>query len=591
MSKPSYKIIKLLGEGSYGRAFLCTDKTDNSQCVIKQITIQNMNKKDIEDTLNEAKILEKFDHPNIIKFKEVFIANKPKKTLNIVTEYADGGDLSLEIKNQRKEYFKESQILDYFTQICLAIKHIHAKHIMHRDLKSQNIFLTKTKLVKLGDFGISKNLNCTWEKAKTMIGTPYYLSPEIVNNKQYTIKSDIWSLGVLLYEMMALKMPFDANSLPMLTLKIIKGNYAPPPQIYTSDLRNLVSQLLSVDPNKRPTADEILKMPIIKNGIKNFLNEIDYNKEFSKSIVKLYQKEKKPQIKKNFKEEKETDKNDSNISRAQTNDSVKKNEQIKNFFKNKKNSSIVKSSQSEKNVNQDLKNIINEKREEMDKAKKKFNDSGVMWPEKQEELHKKNEEKKKLYNPNQLFNEYKDKTQNEDLDLLLSNFDINKMNEDQYNQNRMLNNLNNVYHDKGEDSDNNGDNLNIDTSSNSMINEDNENRLNLDGVENLKKDTSNNKTNENEDNSKLYESEFQELEIIRKDLEKDLGEDLLVKVYRYVDDNTDKEVVKVDYDILRDKIKKELPQKYKFTEQDVKKAIDKIPEVFTIVCKDRIAYI
>ena len=591
MSKPSYKIIKLLGEGSYGKAFLCTDKTDNSQCVIKQINIQNMNEKDKQDTLNEAKILEKLDHPNIIKFKEVFIANKPLKTLNIVTEYADGGDLSLAIKNQRKEYFKESQILDYFTQICLAIKHIHGKHIIHRDLKSQNIFLTKTGLVKLGDFGIAKNLNCTWQKAKTMIGTPYYLSPEIVNNKPYSFKSDIWSLGVLLYEMMALKMPFDANSLPMLTLKIIKGNYAPPPQRYTADLRNLISQLLNVDPDKRPSVDQILKLPIIKNRIKNYLNEIDYNKEFSKSIVKLY-KEKKPQIKKDFKEEKELQKNDNNINRAQTNnDSVKKNEQIQNFFKNKKNSSIVKSSKSEKNVNQDLKNLINEKREEIDKAKKKFNESGVMWPEKQEELQKKNEEKKKLYNPNQLFNENNDKTQNDDLNLLLSNFDINKMNEDQYNQNRMLNNLNNVYHDKGEDSDNNGDNLNIDTSSNSMINEDNENRLNLDGVENLKKDTSNNKTNENEDNSKLYESEFQELEIIRKDLEKDLGEDLLVKVYRYVDDNTDKEVVKVDYDILRDKIKKELPQKYKFTEQDVKKAIDKIPEVFTIVCKDRIAYI
>ena len=591
MSKPSYKIIKLLGEGSYGKAFLCTDKTDNSQCVIKQINIQNMNEKDKQDTLNEAKILEKLDHPNIIKFKEVFIANKPLKTLNIVTEYADGGDLSLAIKNQRKEYFKESQILDYFTQICLAIKHIHGKHIIHRDLKSQNIFLTKTGLVKLGDFGIAKNLNCTWQKAKTMIGTPYYLSPEIVNNKPYSFKSDIWSLGVLLYEMMALKMPFDANSLPMLTLKIIKGNYAPPPQRYTADLRNLISQLLNVDPDKRPSVDQILKLPIIKNRIKNYLNEIDYNKEFSKSIVKLY-KEKKPQIKKDFKEEKELQKNDNNINRAQTNnDSVKKNEQIQNFFKNKKNSSIVKSSKSEKNVNQDLKNLINEKREEIDKAKKKFNESGVMWPEKQEELQKKNEEKKKLYNPNQLFNENNDKTQNDDLNLLLSNFDINKMNEDQYNQNRMLNNLNNVYHDKGEDSDNNGDNLNIDTSSNTMINEDNENRLNLDGVENLKKDTSNNKTNENEDNSKLYESEFQELEIIRKDLEKDLGEDLLVKVYRYVDDNTDKEVVKVDYDILRDKIKKELPQKYKFTEQDVKKAIDKIPEVFTIVCKDRIAYI
>ena len=146
-------------------------------------------------------------------------------------------------------------------------------------------------------------------------------------------------------------------------------------------------------------------MPIIKNRIKNYLNEIDYNKEFSKSIVKLY-KEKKPQIKKDFKEEKELQKNDNNINRAQTNnDSVKKNEQIQNFFKNKKNSSIVKSSKSEKNVNQDLKNLINEKREEIDKAKKKFNESGVMWPEKQEELQKKNEEKKKLYNPNQMIKE------------------------------------------------------------------------------------------------------------------------------------------------------------------------------------------
>ena len=591
MSKPSYKIIKLLGEGSYGKAFLCTDKTDNSQCVIKQINIQNMNEKDKQDTLNEAKILEKLDHPNIIKFKEVFIANKPLKTLNIVTEYADGGDLSLAIKNQRKEYFKESQILDYFTQICLAIKHIHGKHIIHRDLKSQNIFLTKTGLVKLGDFGIAKNLNCTWQKAKTMIGTPYYLSPEIVNNKPYSFKSDIWSLGVLLYEMMALKMPFDANSLPMLTLKIIKGNYAPPPQRYTADLRNLISQLLNVDPDKRPSVDQILKLPIIKNRIKNYLNEIDYNKEFSKSIVKLY-KEKKPQIKKDFKEEKELQKNDNNINRAQTNnDSVKKNEQIQNFFKNKKNSSIVKSSKSEKNVNQDLKNLINEKREEIDKAKKKFNESGVMWPEKQEELQKKNEEKKKLYNPNQLFNESKDKNQNEDLSSLLTNFDINEMNEEQYNQNRMLNNLNNLYHDKGEDSDNNGDNVNIDSQQNTINNEDNENRLNLDGVENLIKDNSNNNNNENDDNSKLYESDFQKIEIIRKDLEKDLDQNLLIKLYKYVDDNTDKEEVKVDYDILRDKIKKEFPQKFQFTEKDVEKAIEKIPEVFTLVVKERITYI
>ena len=104
-------------------------------------------------------------------------------------------------------------------QICFALKHIHDKKIIDRDLKSQNIFLTKKGLVKLGDFGVAKNLQNIWKKASTLIGTPYYLSPEIVMSKPYSFKSDIWSLGVLLYEMTSLKMPFDAVSFPMLTLK------------------------------------------------------------------------------------------------------------------------------------------------------------------------------------------------------------------------------------------------------------------------------------------------------------------------------------------------------------------------------------
>ena len=91
-----------------------------------------------------------------------------------------------------------------------------------------------------------------------MVGTPYYLSPEIVKGNPYSFKSDIWSLGVMLYEMMALKMPFDANNLPMLSLKIMKGQYNPVSSIYTPDLRSLVSSLLSVDCNKRPTVNEIL---------------------------------------------------------------------------------------------------------------------------------------------------------------------------------------------------------------------------------------------------------------------------------------------------------------------------------------------
>ena len=267
MSQTTYKVVKLLGEGSFGKAYLCTSEATGSQCVIKQINVEGMTEKEKQDTLNEASILEKLDHPNIIKFLEVFTSPKPKETLNIVTEYADGGDLSEKIKEQKNKSFPESQILDYFTQICLALKHIHDKKIIHRDLKSGNVFLTQSGLVKLGDFGIAKGFKNTLDKAKTMVGTPYYLSPEIISCKPYDTKSDIWSVGVLLYEMLTFKMPFNAGSLPMLSVKIMRGNYTPVPNTYTKDIREIVSKCLMVDPYKRPSVNEILKLPIIKNRI------------------------------------------------------------------------------------------------------------------------------------------------------------------------------------------------------------------------------------------------------------------------------------------------------------------------------------
>jgi NIMA (never in mitosis gene a)-related kinase len=134
------------------------------------------------------------------------------------------------------------------------------------------------------------------DKAKTMVGTPYYLSPEIIENKPYDAKSDIWSLGVLLYEMMTFKMPFNANSLPNLSLKIMRGNYAPPPSVYTRDLREIVSRCLMVNPSRRPRIQEILSMPIIQNRIRNFLDEVQYNKEFSRTIAKKYKENKKNQV-------------------------------------------------------------------------------------------------------------------------------------------------------------------------------------------------------------------------------------------------------------------------------------------------------
>lgn len=165
---------------------------------------------------------------------------------------------------------------------------MHDKKILHRDLKSQNIFLTKNGLIKLGDFGIAKCLNYTLEKVKTVVGTPYYLSPEIVENRPYSFKSDIWSLGVLLYELICLKMPFDASSLPMLYIKIIRGAYSPIPNNFSKELRSLVNMLLTINSEKRPCINDILKLPYLKNRIRNFLSEMEYNNEFSNIIVKKY---------------------------------------------------------------------------------------------------------------------------------------------------------------------------------------------------------------------------------------------------------------------------------------------------------------
>eukprot|EP00826_Nyctotherus_ovalis_P039715 TRINITY_DN3837_c0_g1_i15.p1 TRINITY_DN3837_c0_g1~~TRINITY_DN3837_c0_g1_i15.p1 ORF type:complete len:212 (+),score=43.19 TRINITY_DN3837_c0_g1_i15:271-906(+) len=184
-----------------------------------------MTEQERNETRKEAKILSVLKHPSIVNFREVFttVSNK----LCIVMDYADGGDLHARVKGNRGRFFSENQILDWLTQMCLGLKHVHDRKIIHRDIKAQNVFLTSTNRCLLGDFGIAKILNSTRGFAKTMVGTPYYLSPEILERKHYNFQSDIWSLGVLLYELCALKPPFDGPSLHFLGKNIIRGIFPP----------------------------------------------------------------------------------------------------------------------------------------------------------------------------------------------------------------------------------------------------------------------------------------------------------------------------------------------------------------------------
>ena len=189
-----------------------------------------------------------------------------KRCLCIVMDFADGGDLSAKLVKQKKtgKYLGEEQILTWLIQISLALQHIHMHKILHRDLKTQNVFMMASGQVKVGDFGIARMLESTCDLAETAIGTPYYLSPEICEKKPYNHKSDIWGLGCVLYEMLTFKRPFEAASIASLVLSILAGKYPPLPVHWSKEIKGLVASMLNVKPEKRPSIEEILALPFIK---------------------------------------------------------------------------------------------------------------------------------------------------------------------------------------------------------------------------------------------------------------------------------------------------------------------------------------
>ncbi|XP_038610882.1 serine/threonine-protein kinase Nek1 isoform X5 [Tachyglossus aculeatus] len=281
-----YIKVQKIGEGSFGKAILVKAKENSRQYVIKEINISRMSKKEREESRREVAVLANMKHPNIVLYRESFEENG---SLYIVMDYCEGGDLFKRINAQKGILFPEEQIMDWFVQICLALKHVHDRKILHRDIKSQNIFLTKDGTVQLGDFGIARVLNSTVELARTCIGTPYYLSPEICENKPYNNKSDIWALGCVLYEMCTLKHAFEAGNMKNLVLKIISGSFPPVSLHYSYDLRNLLSQLFKRNPRNRPSVNSILEKSFIAKRIEKFLSPELIAEEFCHRVFHKFE--------------------------------------------------------------------------------------------------------------------------------------------------------------------------------------------------------------------------------------------------------------------------------------------------------------
>lgn len=272
-----YATIKKLGEGGYGKALLVRNKDDKHLYVMKQVKVSNLSAKDKHAALHEATLLSAFNSPYIVKFTESF---EEKGVLYIVMEYADGGDLCqmMERRKRSKKYFTEDEVLYYFIQISMALKYLHDRKVLHRDIKAQNVFLMKTGQVKLGDFGIAKVLQNTMALAMSQIGTPYYLSPEICNNRKYNSKTDIWSLGCMLYEMCTFTHPFDAKDVKSLMKRIIQAKYVPiSSSRYSPELQALLSRLLNKNPNERPSINQVLGFPFIKIQLSNYLDKTIQN--------------------------------------------------------------------------------------------------------------------------------------------------------------------------------------------------------------------------------------------------------------------------------------------------------------------------
>lgn len=185
-------------------------------------------------------------------------------------EFADNGDLYQKIVEHKKAavFFEESEIWRILIQMVKGLKALHDLKILHRDLKSANVFLSQDGSAKLGDLNVSKVARRGLGYTQT--GTPYYASPEVWKDQPYDNKSDIWSLGCVLYEMITLRPPFRAENMEGLYNKVIKGQFHRIPERFSSDLNTIVKLLIQVQSENRPSCDQILKHPIIMKRIEYF---------------------------------------------------------------------------------------------------------------------------------------------------------------------------------------------------------------------------------------------------------------------------------------------------------------------------------
>ena len=272
----NYEFLGNIGQGMSGKVYKAKHKKENRFYAIKKLNFNEINEKERIAIQDEVNLLKQLKHPNIVTYKDSFFDNE--NCLNIVMVFCEMGDMYTKIRRQKGEYFPEETIFLWIAQLCLALSYVHDKQILHRDIKTQNIFIQNEHTIRIGDFGIAKGYNQNQDLGGSLIGTPLYMAPEVYNSsKKYSFRSDIWSLGCCIFEMCNLKNAFEAKSWNAVFVKVTKGQRAQLNSRYSMDMKNLVDSMLSVNGKNRPTIASILEKPFMKPIVGKYISDFVAN--------------------------------------------------------------------------------------------------------------------------------------------------------------------------------------------------------------------------------------------------------------------------------------------------------------------------
>ena len=254
-----FEVIKELGKGSYGTVYTVRSLLNSNVYVMKKMELNHLKPRQQQECYREVSILKKVSHQNIIKYYSSFLE---KEILYIIMEYAELGDLYSLIKHYKKhsKYFDEIDLWRISSEILLGLEYLHSQNIIHRDIKCLNLFITKDRHIKIGDLGVSTITSGMDNLHYTRVGTPLYISPELVKQKPYDFKTDIWSFGCSLYHLASLEPPFSGGNLIVLGNNIVKGVPKSLPAQYSNELRFFIDKMLEKKAENRPTAKEALEL-------------------------------------------------------------------------------------------------------------------------------------------------------------------------------------------------------------------------------------------------------------------------------------------------------------------------------------------